>query len=258
MPSRRARHSAHSPVPDDNAKPNQPYNMPVALASSSDSNPQKLKAATSALIVSTKLISYIHKYIREDIYMVIRKPKKTLIDAEEIYLRLLEAVRREYPNNDEKTLQDIAAKRTNTWIDFIRNPDYGVPLLSLFAELGELSNLKISEVRVLYPSEPSIEVEFEFRGKKTSSPLMYNEALEELKFALKNDVVGAEKLRNTMERLETELIDTRKVRKVGNSFVVSIPESIISMFGLSDGDYLSFIYRFGEVKVRKSNIASQD
>jgi hypothetical protein len=190
--------------------------------------------------------------------MVIRKAKTPKIDISGVYFRLLEAVRREYPKLDEKSMKDIAAKRTNTWTGFMRNPNSGMPLLSLFADLGELSNLRVSDVRVSYPSQPCVEVDWDFKGIKTSSYLLYDEALRELKFALKNDVVGAEKLRNTMERLDAEMIDTRKLRRVGNSLVVSVPESIISLFGLGDGDYLSFIYRFGEVKVKKGTVESQD
>lgn len=190
--------------------------------------------------------------------MVIRKARTPMVNIKEVYFRLLECVRREYPNSDEKTLKEIAAKWTNTWTRFIRDPNSGMPILSIFADLGELSNLRISNVRVAYPSQPFIDVDWEFRGRKAPSDLTYDEALGELEFALKNDVVGAEKLRNTMERLEAEMIDTRKVRKVGNSFVVSVPESIISLFGLCDGDYLSFIYRFGEVKIKKATAKSLD
>jgi antitoxin MazE len=200
----------------------------------------------------------VHEYILVDIQMVMRKPRTPKINIREVYFKLLEAARREYPNYDEKNLNDIAAKRTNTWTSFIRNPDSGMPLLTLFAALGELSNLRVSDVRVSYPSQPFVDVNWDFKGRRRSSYLTYDEALSELKFALENDVVGAEKLRNTIERLEAEMIDTRKVRKVGNSFVVSVPESIISLFGLSDGDYLSFIYRFGEVKVKKGTAESQD
>jgi len=192
-------------------------------------------------------------YILGDILMVIRKARTPKIGVKEIYLKLLESVRREHPNYSEKALSEIAAKRTNTWIGFIQDPDSGMPLLSLFADLGELPNVRISDVSVSYPSEPLVEVACDFKGRKTSLCLRYDEALRELEFTIKNNVVGAEKLRNTMERLEAEMIDTRKVRKVGNSFVVSVPESMVSLFGLSDGDYLSFIYRFGEVKIKKSS-----
>lgn len=179
------------------------------------------------------------------------KSKKRKLNIKEVYFKILQATRQENPNFDEKTVKDIAAKRTNTWISFLKQPEELGPLFSLFKDLGELHNLRIENVAVDYPVEPSIILHCVYKGKKTRGYLSYDEAVRELDFAIKNSVSGVEKFRDTMERLEMEMIDTRKVRKVGNSLVISIPESIISLFGLDEGDYLSFVYRFGEVKLKK-------
>jgi hypothetical protein len=177
--------------------------------------------------------------------------KKGKVGIEKIRFKILQAARQEYPDLDEKTVREIAARRTNAWINFLNHPEEIPYYFSFFKVVGELSNLKIQDVTVKYFAEPSIILECTFKGTRGSSYLDYDEALEESDFATKNNVSGAEKLRDTMERLEMEMIDTRKVRKVGNSLVISIPESIINLFGLSKGDYLSFVYRFGEVKLKK-------
>lgn len=179
------------------------------------------------------------------------KSKKGKLHIKEAYFKILRATRQEYPKLDEKAVRNIAAKRTNTWVHFLKHPEELSPLFSLFKDVGELSNLKIQNVAVDYPMEPSILLDCTYNNEKTESYLSYDEALGELDFAIRNNVSGVEKLRNTMERLEMEMIDTRKIRKVGNSLVISVPESIIRLFGLREGDYLSFVYRFGEVKLKK-------
>jgi len=179
------------------------------------------------------------------------KHEGLMTEYKEVFEKILEAVKREYPKASKKEISNIAMARTETWVDFLSSKEIDMPLLSLFKDLNEIYNLKIEAVRVEYPTEPLIILECKFQGVRRYSHLTYSEALREVEFATKNNVIGADKLRNIMERLEMEMIDVRKVRKVGNSLVVTVPESISSLFSLNDGDYLSFVYRFGEVKVKK-------
>ena len=183
---------------------------------------------------------------------MVAKSEDIIAKHQDVFNKMLRLVEREYPKATRKESLDMARRWTKTWIDFISDPRQDMPLLHLFKTVGELPNLKIEGVKVDYISEPSIILDCTHRGSKRSSFLNYDEAITELNFALKNDVAGVEKLRTTMERLEMEMIDTRKIRKVGNSLVISIPESIVSLFNLKIGDYISFIYRFGEVKLKKA------
>ena len=174
----------------------------------------------------------------------------------EVYKKLLQAVRLEFPGISERDAGEIAAKRTMTWKHALEDPDDIGVYFSLFEDVGELSNLRIEQVTVEYPTEPSLTLELSFKGKRYLSHLDLDESRRELEFAIKNQIPGSDKFQNTMERLEMEMIDTRKVRKVGNSLIVSIPDSVINLFGIKDGDYLSFIYRYGEVKVKKEKNVS--
>jgi len=174
----------------------------------------------------------------------------------EVYKMILEAVRQEHPDISEKDAKEIAAKRTNTWKHaFDDLQDVGV-YLSLFKDVGELPNLRIEQVTVEYPILPLIVLELSYKGKRYPSHWDLDDIKEQLEFAIKNQIPGSEKLQNTLERLEMEMIDTRRVRKVGNSLTVSIPESITNLFRIKDGDYLSFVYKYGEVKVKKEKNVS--
>ena len=184
---------------------------------------------------------------------MVAKSEDIIAKHKDVFDKILKHVEQEYPKASRKVLFNIARRWTKTWVDFNLDPsNKPMPSLSLFKILGELSNFGIQGVTVDYISEPSIIMEYVYKGVKYSSYSSYDEAETELEFALNNSIAGVEKLRSTMERLETEMIDTRKIRKVGNSLVVSIPESIVSLFNLKIGDYVSFIYRFGEVKLKKT------
>lgn len=183
---------------------------------------------------------------------MVAKSEDMIAKHKGVFEKMLRLVEKEYPKLTRKDISHIAKMWTKTWVDFISDPsNKPMPSLSLFKGLGELSNLRIQGVTVDYISEPSILMEYIYKGARHDSFSDYDEAEKELEFALKNNIAGVEKLRTTMERLEMEMIDTRKIRKVGNSLVVSIPESIVNLFNLKIGDYLSFIYRFGEVKLKK-------
>jgi hypothetical protein len=171
---------------------------------------------------------------------------------DEIFEKILASLQSIAPKAKKEVLNRIALKRTRIWIDFVSNEEEGLPLFSLFRDVDEISNLKIEGVRVEYPIEPLIVLECDYKGTKRRSHLTFDEASEESEFAKRYNVKGWERFLDTVERLEMEMIDTRKVRKVGNSLVVTIPESISNLFNLKDGDYFSFIYRFGEVKVKKA------
>lgn len=170
---------------------------------------------------------------------------------EKIFQKILDYITRFETEVPEDQRAEYAKARTRTWCEFLAKK-VEMPLLILFGETGELHNLRIENVQVEYPTEPRITLEVDFKGEKRRSRLTYYEALKEVTYASRMDVNGVEKFRNIMDRLELEMIDTRKVRTVGNSLVVTIPESMSNLFGLKDGDYLSFVYRFGEVKVKKA------
>jgi len=173
------------------------------------------------------------------------------VESDSTFEKILAGVRRTYPKKSEKELVDIAEKWNETWTHFVNTGEF-MPTFSLFEALGETSNLEIEDVVVGYVNQPNIIIRFRFRGTRPESECMYDEASDELEFALRHNIRGVEKLKDIMERLEMEMIDTRRVRKVGNSLVITIPESITSLFSLKDGDYITFTYRFGEVKLRKA------
>lgn len=44
-----------------------------------------------------------------------------------------------------------------------------------------------------------------------------------------------------------------KLRKVGNSYVVTVPKDTVDRFELSDGDYIALSFEPSEVKKRKKS-----